>query len=145
MSKTLSKIFIIVGKDHRNYEGRLLGLIDDVGFQGLLKERGLAKRVKTAEAVKLVTLSKRSNKDTAGEGGGLKGYRLLFSIRKKQVGYRPETWETLYDKLLVTSKIAMMDSFTSSTLKDVMAITFHSKEDNSKEDSWLVIEEYKGE
>ena len=135
--RRMTEIFFALGDKSLDYEGRILGLIEDVGLQGLMSEKGLARKIKTAESIDIKKLAVLDRRDMEGRPGGLKGRRLVIALRRQK--FKNKVVE-IYDKLLVTNKIAHMDSFTMHPNKHILTLSFLGKEK-----SWLVIEEHKEE
>ena len=74
------KMYIGSKNDGRQYEGRLLGLVDHIEFNAILRSDAIAGRCITKATMPLTNITQ--NKDFDGSDG-LNGLRMVIAVKKK--------------------------------------------------------------
>jgi len=122
--KSIIKVKVYTGAQNKSktYEGRLLGLIDDVEFNALMRSQAVQTRCITKATMPLVNITECREFDGTD---GLKGLRLVMSVKKK------DNIVCLKKKLFVTEKLDFISTIKNSGKSASITAS----------NSWMTIEE----
>jgi len=104
-----------------NYKGRLLGLIDDIEFNKIIRDKGMQNQCFTRETIPLSKII--YNKAFDGLLG-LRGLRLVVAIRKRND-------QVVSKKLFISEKLNMISYVGEDGETSI----------NGEEESWLTLNE----
>ena len=122
MARTPILIHIYQGNNSLEYSGRLLGAVEDVEFQAIMKENSIAKGLLTQEATSILDLYMDKKE--------LIGKRLVFALKAREA-------EDVFKTLLVTDRLAKFNYLTP----DRGQIAFNFESGNPNDVNWMILYE----